>query len=165
MSGPELSRAIENAIDIPRVLREAAPKWDGGYVICGVTGSGDIFHYQRATRIQLTHLDPLHIEHSLDHRTLRCQHHNFIVSIIKMIEGMEEILEREKADEILRLSSDGALTPDALRVTHLRRGTDHHYLSRMQTIQHPYNRLSQSGTGAGRCFRLFPIRLKWLLSA
>ncbi len=21
----------------------AAPKWDGGYVICGVTGSGDIF--------------------------------------------------------------------------------------------------------------------------
>ena len=53
-------------------------------------------HYQRATRIQLTHLDPLHIEHSLD-------------------------LEREKADEILRLSSDGALTPDALRAVMARK--------------------------------------------
>ncbi len=34
---------------------------------------------------------------------------------------MEEILEREKADEILRLSSDGALTPDALRAVMARK--------------------------------------------
>lgn len=40
---PQLSRAIEDGLDIPRVLAAAAPQWDGGYVICGATGSGDMF--------------------------------------------------------------------------------------------------------------------------
>ncbi|MDE6535633.1 MAG: amidophosphoribosyltransferase [Muribaculaceae bacterium] len=40
---PLLSREIENGLDIPRMLRKAAPMWDGGFVICGATGSGDMF--------------------------------------------------------------------------------------------------------------------------
>jgi amidophosphoribosyltransferase len=40
---PELHTAIEAQISIPRVLQSAAPQWDGGYVICGITGSGDMF--------------------------------------------------------------------------------------------------------------------------
>jgi amidophosphoribosyltransferase len=40
---PELHTAIEDQISIPRVLQSAAPQWDGGYVICGITGSGDMF--------------------------------------------------------------------------------------------------------------------------
>ena len=40
---PELNRAIEDGLDIPRLLRSAAPMWDGGFVICGATGSGDMF--------------------------------------------------------------------------------------------------------------------------
>jgi len=43
LSDPELSHAIEDRIDIHRVLEAAAPHWDGGYVICGITGSGDMF--------------------------------------------------------------------------------------------------------------------------
>ncbi|MDE5551929.1 MAG: hypothetical protein K2I91_01885 [Muribaculaceae bacterium] len=40
---PELSRRVEDEIDMKRVLRETAPAWDGGFVICGVDGSGDMF--------------------------------------------------------------------------------------------------------------------------
>ena len=40
---PMLSREIENGLDIPRILRKASPMWDGGFVICGATGSGDMF--------------------------------------------------------------------------------------------------------------------------
>ncbi|MDE5941142.1 MAG: amidophosphoribosyltransferase [Muribaculaceae bacterium] len=40
---PELGVAIENNLDIRRVLRNASPDWDGGFVICGATGSGDMF--------------------------------------------------------------------------------------------------------------------------
>lgn len=40
---PLLSREIENGLDIPRMIRKAAPMWDGGFVICGSTGSGDMF--------------------------------------------------------------------------------------------------------------------------
>jgi amidophosphoribosyltransferase len=40
---PALGIAIEDNMDISRVLKAASPLWDGGYVICGATGSGDFF--------------------------------------------------------------------------------------------------------------------------
>lgn len=40
---PELTRRIEDNMDMVRVLSNSAPQWDGGYVICGATGSGDMF--------------------------------------------------------------------------------------------------------------------------
>ena len=40
---PELGIAIEDRIDVASVLRNASPSWDGGFVICGATGSGDMF--------------------------------------------------------------------------------------------------------------------------
>ena len=43
LPNPELTTAIEDNIDISAVLKNASPEWDGGYVICGATGSGDMF--------------------------------------------------------------------------------------------------------------------------
>ena len=40
---PELGLAIEDNIDITNVLGSATQDWDGGFVICGATGSGDMF--------------------------------------------------------------------------------------------------------------------------
>lgn len=40
---PELGNLVENNIDMKRVIRQAAVSWDGGYVMCGATGSGDMF--------------------------------------------------------------------------------------------------------------------------
>lgn len=39
----DITRYIEDNIDVLNVLRTAAPIWDGGYVICGITGSGEMF--------------------------------------------------------------------------------------------------------------------------
>jgi len=39
----DITTYIENNIDLSNVLRESAPVWDGGYVLCGVTGSGEMF--------------------------------------------------------------------------------------------------------------------------
>ena len=43
MQGVEITHAIEENIDLANVLGRAASTWDGGYVICGVTGSGESF--------------------------------------------------------------------------------------------------------------------------
>lgn len=39
----DITRAIEENIDLSNVIKKAASTWDGGYVICGVTGSGESF--------------------------------------------------------------------------------------------------------------------------
>lgn len=43
LAEPQLSKEIEAHLDMKEVLKNAAPLWDGGYVICGATGSGNMF--------------------------------------------------------------------------------------------------------------------------
>lgn len=43
LSGIELTKAIEDNIDLTNVIRSSSKEWDGGYVICGLTGSGESF--------------------------------------------------------------------------------------------------------------------------
>ena len=41
--GVALTNMIEDNIDIANVIKEPSKTWDGGFVICGADGSGDIF--------------------------------------------------------------------------------------------------------------------------
>ena len=43
LEGMDITRAIEEQIDLANVLKSSSPSWDGGYVICGLTGSGESF--------------------------------------------------------------------------------------------------------------------------
>ena len=46
LGGQALNEAIERHIDIEHILREASAHWDGGYVITGLIGSGDLFAFR-----------------------------------------------------------------------------------------------------------------------
>ncbi len=52
LEDPELGIAIEDNLDIASVLKNASPEWDGGFVICGATGSGDMFALRDANGIR-----------------------------------------------------------------------------------------------------------------
>ena len=43
LQNTDITRYIEEHIDLKNVLQLSAPVWDGGYVVCGVTGSGELF--------------------------------------------------------------------------------------------------------------------------
>lgn len=43
LKGMEITQAIEQHVDLSNVLRRCVPTWDGGFVICGLTGSGESF--------------------------------------------------------------------------------------------------------------------------
>ena len=43
LRGMEITNAIEDNIDLANVLKKSSQIWDGGYVICGLTGSGESF--------------------------------------------------------------------------------------------------------------------------
>lgn len=44
--GQAMNDAIEENIDIEHILQEASARWDGGYVITGLLGSGDLFAFR-----------------------------------------------------------------------------------------------------------------------
>lgn len=43
LRGMDITHAIEAWIDLGDVLKRCVPTWDGGFVICGITGSGEMF--------------------------------------------------------------------------------------------------------------------------
>lgn len=44
--GTERNRKIADDLDIAHVLRRSSQYWDGGYVICGITGNTDMFAFR-----------------------------------------------------------------------------------------------------------------------
>lgn len=51
-SGRDLTNFIEANISIPNIISEPAQLWDGGFVICGAIGSGDMFALRDAYGIR-----------------------------------------------------------------------------------------------------------------
>lgn len=43
LSGMEITEYIEERIDLVNMLTTSSRMWDGGYVVCGITGSGESF--------------------------------------------------------------------------------------------------------------------------
>jgi len=43
LPGADMPKHISAALDVPKLVSEAAAAWDGGYAICGVIGNGDMF--------------------------------------------------------------------------------------------------------------------------
>ena len=43
LEGREITEYIENNVDMANVLESTMPHFDGGYVVCGITGSGEFF--------------------------------------------------------------------------------------------------------------------------
>lgn len=43
LQGMDITHAIEDRVDLANVLRSSSKNWDGGYVVCGLTGSGEMF--------------------------------------------------------------------------------------------------------------------------
>ena len=41
--GMDITRYIEDHMDMSNVLSQSSQVWDGGYVVCGITGSGECF--------------------------------------------------------------------------------------------------------------------------
>jgi amidophosphoribosyltransferase len=46
LKGMDITHAIEDQVDLVNVLKSSSDAWDGGYVICGVTGSGESFSFR-----------------------------------------------------------------------------------------------------------------------
>lgn len=43
LTGMDITHDIESKIDVTIPLKECSPIWDGGYTMCGMTGSGEMF--------------------------------------------------------------------------------------------------------------------------
>lgn len=43
LKGMDITHYIEERVDLSNILKECSPLWDGGFVMCGLTGSGESY--------------------------------------------------------------------------------------------------------------------------
>ncbi len=46
LNGTDLNQIIEENLNVESIIREASHMWDGGYVMCGLIGCGDMFAFR-----------------------------------------------------------------------------------------------------------------------
>lgn len=52
LSSLELSKGIARDLNVTNILKRCAPTWDGGFVICGIVGNGDMWAMRDANGIR-----------------------------------------------------------------------------------------------------------------
>ncbi len=52
LDGMDVTHFIEQNIDMSRVLSKTSPLWDGGFVMCGINGSGEMYALRDASGIR-----------------------------------------------------------------------------------------------------------------
>lgn len=52
----DLSHAIARDLNVTNILKRCAPSWDGGYVICGIVGNGDMWAMRDPHGLSLIHI-------------------------------------------------------------------------------------------------------------
>lgn len=102
-----MNEAIEMSIDIEGILRETSEHWDGGYVVTGLTGSGDLFAFRDSHGIRpaFWYADDEEVVAVASERPVIQTVFLFIpntaeVAYYGMIQGLEEWLDKKKAEEI-----------------------------------------------------------------
>jgi amidophosphoribosyltransferase len=56
VDGADMPQRISEALDVPKLVAEAAAAWDGGYTICGAIGNGDMFVMRDPNGIRPCHM-------------------------------------------------------------------------------------------------------------
>ena len=168
MVDPELAHAIEDRIDLTRVLRAAAPAWDGGFVICGATGSGDMFALRDSHGIRPAYyyIDPEVVVVTSERPVIQTVFDAPLSEVHELEPGNALIVRKRGEVGIHRILPEDTNARCSFERIYFSRGNDTRYLPRAQVFG------SYSRSGCQRCRRrrssairychLYPTRPKWL---
>lgn len=126
LCGPELTRRIENELDLGRVLGEAAPIWDGGYVICGVTGSGSSFALRdpKGIRPAFYHIDDEIIVLASERPVIQTVFNLSVDEVHELQPGCALLVNHDGEPELRRILPEGENERCSFERVYFSRGSD-----------------------------------------
>lgn len=126
LSGMELNKVIEGQLDIEHIIRTASEKWDGGFVICGLTGSGDAFVFRDKWGIRPA------FYYSDDEIIVVASERPVIQTILdvsteevrELYAGQGLVIKRSGEMHLSRIQQTGRITPCSFERIYFSRGSD-----------------------------------------
>ena len=126
LQDPMLAHRIEKELDLSNVLESAAPIWDGGYTMCGVTGSGSSFVMRdpHGIRPAFYYCDD-EIAVIASERPVIQTVFDVSIDLVKELEpGMALLIDREGKIDLRRILPEGSNQRCSFERVYFSRGSD-----------------------------------------
>ena len=123
---PVLARRIEAELDLGRVLADTTPLWDGGYAICGVTGSGSSFVMRDPHGIRPTfyHVDDEMVVVASERPVLQTVFNISADEVCELAPGSALLIDREGNPEVRSILPQGTNERCSFERVYFSRGSD-----------------------------------------
>ncbi|MDL2251388.1 amidophosphoribosyltransferase [Odoribacter sp. OttesenSCG-928-J03] len=126
LSGFEVNKLIEEEIDIEKIIRTASEKWDGGYVICGLTGSGDsfVFRDKWGIRPAFYYQDDEIVVVASERPVIQTILNKRVEEINELKPGESIVIKQDGKVTVSQLTQPGKITPCSFERIYFSRGSD-----------------------------------------
>ena len=124
--GMNLTYAIEDAIDLTNVLKSSTSQWDGGYVMCGVTGSGESFAVRDPWGIRTAFyiITEEIVAVASERPVLQTAFNVPAESIVELLPGQAVLVSKYGVPRLAEINAPKALRPCSFERIYFSRGND-----------------------------------------
>lgn len=126
MSALALSDAIARELNVANVLKRCAPVWDGGYVICGVVGNGDMWTMRDPNGIRpaFYYIDDEIVVVASERPVIQTAFNLEADEVKELMPGCALIVDRDGTSRIDRILSAGKYSACSFERIYFSRGSD-----------------------------------------
>ena len=126
LKGLELTESIEDRLNLENVLKTSSPDWDGGYVICGITGSGDSFAVRDpwGIRTAFYYLDDEVLVLASERPVIQTALNVPAEAIVELLPGEAIISDRHSGVHLAQINSPATFRPCSFERIYFSRGSD-----------------------------------------
>lgn len=126
LSGQAMNEAIEENIDIENILREASRLWDGGYVITGLVGSGDMFAFRdpQGIRPAFWYANDEVIVVASERPVIQTVFDLTVGDVRELLPGQSMVVKRNGQMKLSQIHKAAQITPCSFERIYFSRGSD-----------------------------------------
>ena len=126
LEGRAITRYIEDHIDLSGVLRTTLEDYDGGYVLCGLTGSGEMFAIRDpwGIRTAFWYRDDEVVALASERAVLQTTFDLDFSQVIELQPGQALLVHRDGRSELRQILPQRGNTPCSFERIHFSRGSD-----------------------------------------
>lgn len=126
LKGEEMNIAIEEHVDIERILRDASAFWDGGYVITGLTGSGDMFAFRdpQGIRPAFYYADDEVVVVASERPVIQTVFDRTVEDVRELLPGHSIVVKRNGEMNVRLIHRSNKITPCSFERIYFSRGSD-----------------------------------------
>lgn len=124
--GLELAESIARDLDTGNVLKRCAPTWDGGYVICGIVGNGDMYAMRdpRGIRPAFYYRDDEIVVVASERPVIQTAMNVQIDDVKELMPGEAIIVDRDGSVKMERILAEGRNERCSFERIYFSRGSD-----------------------------------------